>query len=181
MSKITTDIKQQIKGLSKTKLEEIVLKMAAKDNSFFGFIQVNYLDKESGEKELFEKTMSDLSILFAKRYKGFSEELRLANMLNACIKRLNEFTKISKNKVMEADLLIFILDEIFAYSNSLFGTCFTKYDTRVGMILRRLINVVNKMHPDYLIGYQDKVNRYLSILHRTSNHINTIYNLPQTV
>ncbi len=155
--------------------------MAAKDKMFNNFIQVNYLDKESGETELFEKTKADLSVLFTKRNKGFSEELQLANMLQKCVKRLNEFTAISKNKELEADLLLYLLEEVFAYSANLFGTCFTTFDTRVGIILRRLINAVNKLHPDYLVGYQDKINKYLAILHRTSNHIDTIYALPKTI
>lgn len=181
MPKLISDIKQQIKALSKAQLEEVVLKMAAKDLTFLNFLQVNYLDKESGEKELFDKTKADLSVLFTKRYKGFAEQLQLANMLNACIKRINEFVKISRNKEMEADLLLFILDEVFAYPVDYLGKCFTTYDTRIAIILRRLINVVQKLHPDYFIGYQDKINQYLATLHRTSNFIDTVYNLPQSV
>jgi len=123
-----------------------------------------------------------LDEIFAKPYKGYAEQLRLVKMLNASVKRVNEFVKISKNKEMEADLLVYILDEIFGYPYDLFGTCFTTYDTRIGIILRRLMNhVQNKMHPDHLISYQDKINRYLTILHRTSNHIDTIYGLPKSI
>lgn len=181
MPRLSSDIKQQIKELSKKELEEIVLKMAAKDSSFFDFLQVNYLNKEGGEQELFEQTKSDLTYLFSKRYKGFSEELRLANMLAACVKRINEFTKISKNKLLEAELLLFILEETFTYPPNYFGTCFTAYDSKVGIIVQRLINVLKKVHPDYLIEYQEKVNRYLGVLHRNSNHIDTIYKLPREI
>jgi hypothetical protein len=181
MPKLSTDIIQQIKMLSKAQLESLVLKMAAKDQSFYDFLQVNYLDKESGERDLFVKTQADLTVLFSKRYKGFSEQLQLANMLNACVKRVNEFVKISKNKELEADLLLFILDEVFAYAAQLLGTCFTTFDTRLGIILRRLIHLVDKLHPDHFIVYQDKINKYLVILHRTSNFIDTIYNLPQAI
>lgn len=97
---LSIEVKNQIKGLSRQDLEQIVLKIAAKEQSAFDFILVNYLEKEEGEKDLFEKTKSDLDVLFYKGYKGFSEELRLANMLAACIKRINEFTKVSKNKLM---------------------------------------------------------------------------------
>jgi hypothetical protein len=45
MPRLCSETKQQIKELPKEKLEEIVLKMASKDKSFFYFLQVNYLDK----------------------------------------------------------------------------------------------------------------------------------------
>jgi len=182
MPRLSLEIKQQIKELPKDKLEEIVLKMAAKEKSFFDFLQVNYLDKSGGENELFEKTKADLDKLFAKSYKGYAEQLKLVKMLNASIKRLNEFTKVCKNNVLEADLLLHVLEEAFGYPYDMFGTCFTTYDTRVGIILRRLMNLVlNKMHPDHLISYQDKINKYLTILHRTSNHIDAIYGMPKSI
>jgi hypothetical protein len=182
MPRLSSEIKQQVKELPKEKLEEVILKMAAKDKSFYDFLQVNYLDKSGGETDLFEKTKVDLDKLFVKSYKGYAEQLKLVKMLNTCIKRVNEFTKVSKNKVFEADLLLYILDEVFGYSNNMFGTCFTTYDTRVGIILRRLVNLVqSKLHPDHLIGYQDKINKYLTILHRISNHIDAIYGLPKSI
>ena len=182
MPRLSIEVKNQIKGLSRKDLEQIVLKIAAKEQSAFDFILVNYLEKEVGEKDLFEKTKSDLDILFQKGYKGFSEELKLANMLAACIKRINEFTKVSKNKVMEADLLIYVLDVPFSLSTNLFGTCFTSYDSKVGLIVKRLINLVTKkLHPDYLNDYKHAINDYLKKLHQTSRHIDTIYHLPKAI
>jgi hypothetical protein len=107
--------------------------------------------------------------------------LQIANMLGACIKRINEFTKISKNKVMEAELL-YILQVPFSLTTKMFGTCFTQYDTKVAMIVKQLITIVTKkLHEDYKVEYEDKMNEYLQVLHRTSNHIDTVYNLPKAI
>jgi hypothetical protein len=182
MPRLNSEIKEQIKKLDYYDLKDIVLKLASKEKIVYDFVINNYLDKESGEKELFEITKSDLEIIFRKRYKGFSEQLQLANMLRACIKRINEFTKISKNKVLEADLLLHILEIPFSLTTNMFGTCFTQYDTKVAMILNRLINIVTKkLHEDYKIEYEDKINDYLQILHRTSSHTDTVYNLPKAI
>ena len=182
MPRLTTEIKEQIKNLSHKELEQIVLKLAAKEKSVCDFLLVNYLDKESGEQELFEKTKADLDILFQKGYKGFSEQLQLANMLASCIKRINVFTKVSKNKILEADLLLYVLDTPFSLSTSLLGTCFTKYDTKVAMIVKRLITLVTKnLHEDYKVEYESAINDYLTILHRTSSHIDMVYNLPKAI
>lgn len=182
MPRLNAEIKDQIKKLDYRELQEIVIKLASKEKMVFDFLIANYLDKETGEKELFDKTKDDLDIIFGKRYKGFSEQLQLANMLGACIKRINEFTKISKNKVLETDLLLYILEIPFSLSTNMFGTCFSQYDTKVAIILKRLINIVTKkLHVDYKIEYETVINDYLQILHRTSSHNDTVYNLPEAI
>lgn len=182
MPKNNVDLKEKIQSLPKSDLEKIVLKFAGKDKSFHDYLLVNYLDKEDGEKDLFEETKADLERLFKKRYKGFSEELQLANMLSACTKRINEFTKISKNKNQEADLLLHVLNVPFSLSSNLLGTCFTAYDNKVAIMLRRLINVVTtKLHPDYQIEYRETINDFLNILHRRSSYLDSVYALPKTI
>ncbi len=180
MPKLDKQTKEQIKGLAYKDLQDIVVSLASKEKKVYDYILINYLDKEYGEQELFEETKEDLEIIFRKRYKGFSEELQLANMLSACIKRINEFTNISKNKVLEADLLLYILQ--IPFSVEMFGTCFTRYDTKVAVILKRLITVVTKkLHDDYKVEYEGIINQYLQVLHKKSNHIDTIYNLPSSI
>ncbi len=182
MPRLTKDEKEQIKKIPVKDLQEIVLKAAAKEKSIYDFIYINYLDKESGEQELYDKTISDINSLYIKGYKGYSEELRIANMLAACIKRINEFTKISKNKVMEADLLLYVLDVPFSLPKAYFGTCFTKFDFKVAQILKRLITIVTKkLHEDYQTNYEDKINEYLQILHQRSNHVDMIYEMPERI
>lgn len=181
MANRRTEIKEQLSALPKNDLIAIIVKLAAK-RANYDFLLVNYLDKDSGEKDLYEEARRDLDTLFRKRYKGFSEELQIANMLSACVKRINEFTEVSKNKKLEADLLLYVLEVPFSLSTNMFGTCFTQYDYKVGLLVRRLINLVTKkLHPDYLVEYKDKLNEYLTILHRTSDFNDTIYVLPKMI
>jgi hypothetical protein len=181
MPRLSAEEKEQIRNLSLKDMQQIVLKVAAKEKSVYEYLLVNFLDQESGEQTLYEQTIADLDMLFCKGYRGFSEELQLANMLSACIRRINEFTKVSNNKVMEADLLVYVLEVPFSLTTNLFGTCFTQYDTKVAQIVKRLINLVTKkLHEDYRIEYAEKINGYLKILHRTSSHIDTVYGLPKT-
>jgi len=182
MAKPDAEFKKQIKLLSKNVLEEMVIRAATRDKDIHDFLLINYLDKEFGEKDLFEEAITDIQLLFTKNYKGSSEELRLASMIDACVKRINRFQKIRKNKNFEADLILMVLDEIFGYSNKLFGTCFTRYDYKVGILLKRLITLVaSKLHPDFKIEYSNKINQYLNILHNTSDHLNSIYALPKEI
>ncbi len=179
MTNNSAQLKESIKNLSKEDLEKLVLKTAVKDKSFRDFLWVNYIDKELGEKDLYEKTLADLDVLICKRYKGFSPTIQTANMLAACSKRINEFSKISKNKTLEADLLVYILELAFSDRHD-FGTCFTVFDYKVALLLKRLISLVTKkMHEDYLLDYKEKINYYLKTLHTTSDHCDFVYVMPQ--
>jgi hypothetical protein len=182
MPKLSPEIKQRLTELDHKTLQEIVSKLAAKNQLAYDFILTNYLNKGGGEAELYEKTMADIDAICCKRHKGFSDELRVANMMGACVRRINQFTAISKNPKLEADLLMYVLDIPFSLSHKMFGTCFTKYDTKTAIILKRLINVVaKKMHEDLRADYRDKINEYLRVLHSTSRHIDTVYNMVREI
>jgi len=182
MPRLPADVKELIKNLSRKELEEIVLKSASKEQSILNFIIINYLDKETGEKELFEKAKADLDVLFAKRYKGQVEQIQLANMMTVAMKRVNEFTKVSKNKVLETDLILYVLAVPFSIDERIFGTCFTAFDSKVVQIVKRLITLVTtKLHPDYLADYQDTITDYLFTLHKRSGFLDAVYNLPNKI
>jgi len=182
MAKINENIKNGIKSLTHEELEKLVLKAAVKSRAFHDYLVVNYIDKESGEKELFEKAKADIDRLMMKSYKGFSQQLRMANMLGACSKRIAEFSKICKNKNLEADLILYVLKEPFSYPSQFFGTCFTAFDYKVGLLVQRLITLVTKkMHEDFLHDYSPLINDYLNRLHGISDHVDTIYKLPAKI
>ena len=182
MPRLSKETKKEIERLSHKELLQIVLKAASMEKSVYDYISVNFLNKEEGEKALFEATKRKIFTLFYKNYKGRAPQLQTKNMLSESIKAVNEFTKVSKNKNYEADLLVFILDEVFSYPEDFFGTCFTGFDAKAGQIVKRLITLVTKkLHRDYFIEYRDKINHYLNILHRQSNHVNSVYDLPEKV
>jgi len=182
MSRLSAEIKEQIKNLSRKELEEIVIKTASKEQTILDFITINYLDKETGEKELFEKTKADLDMIFNKPYKGFVEQIKFAKMLSVAIVRVNEFTKVSKNKVLEADLILYVLAVPFSANEYIFGSFFNAFDSKVVQILKRLITLVTKkLHPDYLADYQDTINAYLKTLHQRSGFLDSVYSLPDKI
>ncbi|MFM7429980.1 MAG: hypothetical protein ACKO1F_08785 [Flammeovirgaceae bacterium] len=182
MAKINESIKQTIAQLSKKELENLVLRAAQKHNEFHDYLLITHADPEFGEDELFEKAKADLKYLYGKRYKGFSEELQLANMLAACLKRINEFDKICRNKELELKLIMFVLEVPFSLSTNMFCTCFTAYNHKVYLLLRKAVTILQKkLHEDYRLEYEAQLNEYLSIMHRTSSHLHYIGNLPNMV
>jgi len=174
-------LKAQVNELSKKELVDIVLKLAGKRYNY-EYLLVNFLDKDGGEQTLFEDAKEAINILSNKDYKGRTIQHQLAKKLNACIKRIGEFTVETKNKKLETDLVLYVLEMQFANPSKVFGARFSGYDYKVGLLLKRLINLVTKkLHPDYLIDYQDKINEFLTKLHHTSDRINTIYDLPEQI
>ncbi len=182
MPRLDKTTKEQIKALDVATLREIVTKLASKEKMVYDFVLANYLDKETGETDLFNAAKADLDYLFWKGYKGFSEQLRMANMLSACIKRVNEFTKVSGNKIHEAELLMYVLEVPFSMPENSLGTCFTQFDYKVGLLVKRLITLVTKkLHEDFRLDYAEKLNEYLRRLHQTSDHIDMICLLPEKI
>jgi len=181
MPRVTKEIKEQIKTLQKNDLEDIVIKFAS-DKENLDYLMVQYFDKEDGEKDLFDDTIAEINDLRFKRHKGFSDELKMANFLSACTKKINSFTSACRNKKLEADLLLYTLEIAFAQTDTSFGTCFTAFDYRVGLMLKRLITIVTtKLHEDYRIEFVDQINIYLEKLHRSSEHIDMIYEMPKSI
>ena len=181
MSSNKAILKEQIAELSKKELVEIVLKLSAK-NPNYDFLLINYLDKDGGEKSLYDEVIEDIEALCIKEYKGRTIQHQQVKRLKAISKKMTEFTASVKNKKLEADLMLYILDIQFAQSIKVFGARYSGYDYKVGLLLKKLITLVTKkMHPDYLIDYVDKINEFLEKLHHTSNHIQTIYDLPKTI
>ena len=181
MSRDKAILKAQVNELSKKELVDIVLKLAGKRYNY-EYLLVNFLDKDGGEQTLFEEAKEGIDILFNKEYKGRTIQHQLAKRLNACTKRIGEFTVETKSKKLETDLVLYVLEMQFANPSKVFGARFSGYDYKVGLLLKRLINLVTKkLHPDYLIDYQDQLNEFLTKLHHTSDRINTIFDLPQAI
>lgn len=179
---IDESIKQTVAQLSKKELEKLVLRAAQKHKEFYNYLLVNFVDKVSGEEVLFEKVKEDLEILFRKQYKGHSEELQLANMMAACLKRINEFGKVCRKKEMELNLIMIVLEIPFGLSSNMFCTCFTAYNHKVYLLLRKAVAILQtKLHEDFRLEYEARLNEYLSIMHRTSSHLDYIINLPNSV
>jgi len=174
-------LKEQLSQLSKKELADMVLKLAVKRYNY-EYLLVNFLDTESGEQTLYEETLEDIDLLCEKEYKGSTELKKLVKKLNACVKRINEFTIETKSKKLEADLVLYVLELQFKNPTKTFGARVSGYDYKVGLLLKRLITLVTKkIHPDYIIDYQDKINDMLARLHKTSNRINTIKELPDKI
>ena len=80
------------------------------------------------------------------------------------------------------NLILDVLEIPFSISTNSFGTCFTKYDYQVYLLVKKAITLLKtKVHEDFYIEYAPKLNEYLTILHRTSSHLDYIYSMPKQI
>ena len=181
MSRDKAILREQLAQLSKKELVDMLLKLSVKRYNY-EYLLVNFLDKEGGEQTLFEEAKDDIARLCEKEYRGSTIQKQAVNKLNACVKRVTEFGIEAKSKKLEADLVLYVLELQFANPAKVFGARVSGYDYKVGLLLKRLIGLVSKkLHPDYLVDYQEKINEFLAMLHKTSNRINTIKELPERI
>lgn len=90
-----------------------MLKMASKDKLVLDYLKANYLNEGYGVNDLYEEAKEDLKRLMSRPYIGRSLELRATKMLSACGKHITQFANATRDKTMEANLLILLLDYIF--------------------------------------------------------------------
>jgi len=67
MSRDKAILKEQVAELSKKELVDIVIKLAAKRYNY-EFLLVNFLDKDGGEKTLFEEAKEDIDQLCLREF-----------------------------------------------------------------------------------------------------------------
>lgn len=182
MPRLSKEFKQAIQTIPLEELQKIVLKAASKDSEIFDFININYIDKSGASEDLFEQTKEKVSAeIYFVRDRGTVQK-NLGKAITKAIGHINHFSKVTKNEIREAELLVFLIDKVFkSYTNEL-GTCWTVFDSKLAITTNRLYNLVTKkLHEDYQIEFTEPINRFLSVLHSKSNHLDYVYNMPKTL
>ena len=182
MAAVAASVKRGILKLGKIELEKLVLKAASMNKEFHDYLLVNVINKDDGGRIRFEAAKSDLAVLMNKQYRGRSEELRLAEMLIACNKKVVAFSKVCKDKKLELDLIADVLAFTFAHRACRFGTCFTKFDYQVYLLVKKAVTIFNtKLQREYKNESAGIINQFLRQLHERCSHLDYVYDMPNEV
>lgn len=174
-------LKNQLQEFSKNELIDIVMKLSAR-KEIFDYVRVHFTEKSFGEQSLFDDTLEEIDELLHKAYKGKTPQHQACNKIKALTKRIKEFTDISKNKKLEADLLQHILTHFFDYNIRFWARDHASFDYKVALLLKRFLKIITQqLHPDYLVDYIDIANMFLKKIHYSSNHLQTVYDLPHEI
>ena len=182
MPRLSKEFKQAIKEIPVKELQKLVMQFASKNREIYDFINLQYVEGEDAEEELFEETKEKISdeILFLGE-RGIIQK-NLAKAITKSVGYINHFVKVTKNKNREADLLRNLLDKVFENYADELGTCWTVFDSKLAVTTNRLYNLVTKkLHEDYWIEFREDLNRFLDVLHSRSNYLDYVNEMPKSL
>lgn len=176
MPRLTPELKNVISSLTLEEIQKLIFRFARSNKDVYDFLVYEYVNNNNNT-ELFEKAKEKIGFILLG-LSGRIIQKQLAKAIGKSIQEINRFAKITKDKKLEADLLMFLLKIVFKNYGDCFGTCWTVFDSKVGITTNRLLNLVTKkLHYDYQIEYREDINGFIKRLRETSGHIDTIFNM----
>jgi hypothetical protein len=181
MPRLSTEFKQAIEKIPVSDLKKLVIEMARKNRELYDLLKHKFVEKNT-EEELFEETKENVIAEIRWRSDRGIIQKNLAKAISKAVKHINYFTRINKNKVLEAQLLLALLNEVFENFSDELGTCWTVYDSKLAITTNRLYNLVTKqLHEDYRIEYEEPLNRFLKILHTKCRGLDCVCRMPESL
>ena len=182
MPRLSKEFKQAIQEIPLEELQKLVMQFASKNPEIYDFINLQYVNGNIAENDLFEETVEKITkeILFPGK-RGVVQK-NLAKAIAKSVEYINHFIKVTKNGKREAELLLKLLDVVFENYTDELGTCWTVFDSKLAITTNRLYNLVTKkLHEDYRIEFAEPMNRFLEILQAKSNHLDYVYDMPKSM
>lgn len=182
MPVISKEFKTNVQKIPTNDLQKLVLKLARSNQEVYDMINIAYLGNEEARLDFFQDRKKAIDVhLFQRSIRGPVQKSIAKAMANA-VKEINYYKRITGDNTGEAELLNYLLGEIFDNFSTDLGTCWTVFDSKLGVTTKRFLNLVTKkLHEDLLLDYKGDINNYLCILHKQSNPIDTIFGLPESI
>lgn len=182
MPRLSKEFKQAISEIPVEELQKLVIKAASKNQEIYDWVNIQYVNGKEAENELFRETKEkSLGEIYLFNDRGILQK-NLASAIGKAIKHINYYEKVTCNSTGEAELLLYVLKEVFENYADKLSTCWTVFDSKLAITTNRLYNLVTKkLHEDYLVEYKKPMNRFLEILHAKSNHLDYVYNMPKKI
>ena len=182
MPRLSKEFKHAIQEIPIDELQKIVLQVASKNPEVFDMLNLKYVSGNEAEDELFEETRKKIANEICFLGGRGKIQKNIAKAITNAIGYINYFSKVTKNKVREAELLLYMLNETFENYGDELGTCWTVFDSKLAITTNRLYNLVTKkLHEDYQIEFAEPMNRLLTLLHSKSGHLDYVYNMPKSM
>jgi hypothetical protein len=182
MPRLSKEFKQAIQEIPVEELQKLVMQFASKNPVIYDFINLQYVNGNDAEDDLFEDTIEKITneILYPGK-RGIVQK-NLAKAIAKSVEYINHFAKVTKNEKREAELLLSLLTVVFDNYTDELGTCWTVFDSKLAITTNRLYNIVTKkLHEDYRIEFAEPMNRFLEILQAKSNHLDYVYDMPKSM
>ncbi len=185
MPKINPDLVAAIRRMPPDRKDKLLLRLIAKDKILIAQLQFELLEAKS----TVEERVDDVKEFISKELKAVESYYFTPGNLMMAMRSLNaritEHVKITKDKLSEVTLTIFLLNETFKlYYPRLQQFSVDRSDTLATYILRRtvfLLKKAEKLHADYHLEFSDDLQSLLNFIHHykpTASEVKE-YNIPQ--
>ena len=182
MPRLSKQFKDAIRQIPSGELQKLLIELAGKHKEIHDIINVRFVEKEDAGDDLFETTKDDIEMEMTLLRGRGPVQKSIAKSMAWCVKQINHFAKVTKNKQREADLLQVLIRKTFDLYVGELGTCWTVFDSKLAITTKRFYTLTTKnLHEDLLMDYRDALNRFLSLLHKNCNHLDFVFDMPKEV
>ncbi len=166
-----------LEKLNQKEKDKLIINLLKKNKEEIKKIYYQFVALPKEIDDLFHDTKIEIEQEFFGIYYGVVQK-KLAKAIGNSNKIIKAYAAVDKRPEKEAELFLFILDILFENFSNEFGTCWTVYDSKTGQLMSKLLKKIKKIHPDYIVEFEEKINNYIYRLKKIASHNDLIYNLP---
>ena len=175
----SADFKKALKRLSEPDKEALLLRAVRRDAELYETFRFELLaDVTLGQMQ--EETADRIHELFNVAVSGRLLNRSLVKTIRASVQEAARARRITKNKQLEIDLLIYILRQcIDNYSGQFDSVWDGFYNTTARLAARLPALILKSLHEDLWVEYKSELDDILSELHRRKKSQQLRFELPR--
>jgi hypothetical protein len=178
MKKLSNELIFELEKLSNKNLIKIITRFAKKYSEINDILEYE-LVKSNSEKDLYNQVIDYIETELYYSGRGIIQK-EITKKISNCVKKINNFSKLTKSKYYEALGLQYLLKKVFEIFSKDFQTCWTAFDSKVTITAKRYFNLVISLHEDYYIEFKDDFENLLKQVKNKCKYIDSAYALPNS-
>ncbi len=170
MGKITDELKREILRMPTIEKDKILLRLIAKDEMLIAKLQHQLLEDEDDARhkreEILQYIKRNITPTNNPNY-HYTPGLMMMSMRD-CNGTITRHVKITKDKFGEVELSLALVLEVFINHETMLATGANKAENFADYVVKKadfILKKLDKIHEDYYIEFEEKVNQMLQYIH----------------
>ncbi|MCC2548119.1 hypothetical protein LJY25_16840 [Hymenobacter sp. BT175] len=175
----STDFKKALKRLSDKEKETLLLRAVRRDAELYETLVFELLPDVTVE-QVYAETSDRIHELFNVAVTGRLLNRSLTKALQKAVKEIARARRITKDKRLEIDLMLYTLRLIFDNYTGQFEAPWASFYTGTARLAARTTQlVVQNLHEDLWLEYKSELDNFLTQLHSRSKSRSLKFELPR--
>ncbi|MEQ8415447.1 MAG: hypothetical protein RIB71_13310 [Imperialibacter sp.] len=176
------DVKPYLDSLNEKEKDKLIARLLAKNRAELDAIYFQKVASKDDLEDLFADVKAEIEGAMNVYINYGTLQKNLAKGIQKATQAINRYKAIDRRPEKEGELIMHMLEIIFTEFGNEFGTCWTVFDFRVAQAVSKVVTIVTKkIHADYRMDFEDKINGYIQRLKAVASHNDVIYNLPDKI